>query len=163
MNGTGDSIITGTYEIKIRFWKIGKFVLIHGLKMYKGNGDIQPLVRNFGNGWNSAPVTLSPGKVSLDALSIGLVGPQGLCGSLWEETSHSHLEGFEPQIVTTPNTLSRLPEFKNNTEIKPIWVFAIALVGNFHLVTVEALGQSLGISIWSWWDSQWHWTRKFNW
>jgi hypothetical protein len=37
----------------------------------RGNGDIQPLVRNFDNGWKSAPVTLPPGKVSLDTLNIG--------------------------------------------------------------------------------------------
>jgi len=51
------------------------------MKTYKGKGDIQPLVRNVGNGWMSALVTLPPGKVSLDALNIGLVGLQSLSGS----------------------------------------------------------------------------------
>ena len=58
--------------------------------MYKGNGDIQPLVRNFGNGWNSAPVTLPPGKVSLDALSIGLVVPRA-CVEAFEKRQVTHI------------------------------------------------------------------------
>ena len=51
------------------------------MKTYKGNEDTDPLVRNFGIGWKSAPVTLPPGKVPLDALNIGLVGPLSLSGS----------------------------------------------------------------------------------
>lgn len=162
MHDTDDSIVKGMYEIKIKVWKIGKVVLIHGMKTYRGKGDTQPLVRNVDNGWNSAPVILLPGKVSLDALNSGLGGPHSLSGSFWEETSHLHLERFELQIVTTPHTLSRVPEFKNSTEIKLTRVFAIALAGDLHLVTAEALGQSVGMSIWNWRYSQWPRTRIFN-
>ena len=44
------------------------------MRTYKGNGDIQPLVRMVGNGWMSVPVTLPPGKVPLYPLNMGLVG-----------------------------------------------------------------------------------------
>ena len=81
MNGTDVSIVKGMYEIKIKVLKTGKVVLIHGMKTYRGKGDTQPLVRNVDNGWNSAPVILLPGKVSLDALNSGLGGPHSLSGS----------------------------------------------------------------------------------
>jgi hypothetical protein len=38
------------YETKIRVSKSGKVVPIHGMKAYKRNGDIEPLVRNVGTG-----------------------------------------------------------------------------------------------------------------
>ena len=56
-------------------------LFLYGMKTHKGKGDIQPLVCNVGNGWNSAPVTLPQGKVFLGALNSGLGGPHSLSGS----------------------------------------------------------------------------------
>jgi hypothetical protein len=97
---------TVTYSLIriIYLWfKKGKVVPVHSMKVYTGSIGTAPLILNLGTKWrcvvNIKFRRVIPGKEPRYPLKRGLGGPQSWSGRFEEEENLSPLPELEPQIV----------------------------------------------------------------